>query len=258
MKRNRQTLAIGVLVGLVIWGGCAAADDASPAMNVEVVATRSHDPRAFTQGLEIDGDILYEGTGLSGASSVRATNRFTGEQLARVDLPAPYFGEGLTLAGDKLWQLTWQDHTAFARDPNTLAEIGRASYEGEGWGLCTRAGQLVMSNGTDTLTFRDPVTFAPTGTIRLTSHQNARLNELDCAEDGSVYANDWPSDHILRIDPDSGRVLAQIDAAGLLPRPIIPNGEDTLNGIAQIPGTDRFLLAGKNWPTTFEVRFVPA
>ncbi|PXX66781.1 glutamine cyclotransferase [Nocardia tenerifensis] len=258
MKRNRRTLAIGVLVGLVVWGGCGAAEDASPAMNVEVVATQSHDPRAFTQGLEIDGDVLYEGTGLPGASSVRATNRHTGEELARVALPAPYFGEGLTRAGDTLWQLTWKDHTAFARDPRTLAEIGRATYEGEGWGLCTRAGRLVMSDGTDTLTFRDPVTFAPTGSTRLTSNNTARLNELDCAEDGSVYANDWPSDRILRIDPDSGRVLAVIDASGLLPRTAVGMGEDTLNGIAQIPGTDRFLLAGKNWPTTYEVRFVPA
>ncbi|MFF3227625.1 glutaminyl-peptide cyclotransferase [Nocardia suismassiliense] len=257
MKRNRRSLAIGVLVGLVIWSGCGAAEEPSPTMNIEVVATRSHDPRAFTQGLEIHGEVLYEGTGLSGASSVRATNLSTGVELARADLPAPFFGEGITLAGDTLWQLTWQNHIAFARDPHTLAEVGRASYEGEGWGLCTRAGRLVMSNGTDTLTFRDPVTFAPTGSIRLTSNHNARLNELDCAEDGSVYANDWPSDRILRIDPDSGQVLAVIDAGALLPH-LTRTSEDTLNGIAQIPGTDRFLLAGKNWPTTFEVRFVPA
>ncbi|MEU7217704.1 glutaminyl-peptide cyclotransferase [Nocardia iowensis] len=257
MKRNRRSLAIGVLVGLVIWSGCGAAEEASPTMNIEVVATRSHDPRAFTQGLEIDGDVLYEGTGLSGASSVRATNLHTGVELARADLPAPYFGEGLTVTEGTLWQLTWQDHVAFARDPVTLAERGRVPYEGEGWGLCTRSGRLVMSDGTDTLTFRDPVTFAPTGSVRLTSHQTARLNELDCAEDGSVYANDWPTNNILRIDPDTGDVLAVIDASPLVP-PIPLMGEDALNGIAQIPGTDRFLLTGKNWPTTFEVRFVPA
>jgi glutaminyl-peptide cyclotransferase len=135
--------------------------------------------------------------------------------------------------------------------------VRQVPFEGEGWGLCTRAGRLVMSDGSDKLTFRDPVTFEPTGSIQLTSHHNVRLNELDCAEDGSVYANSWPTNTILRIDPDTGRVLATIDASVL--RSLFASiGADALNGIAQIPGTDRFLLAGKNWPTTFEVRFVPA
>ncbi|AFT98685.1 glutaminyl-peptide cyclotransferase [Nocardia brasiliensis] len=259
MKRNRRSLAVGLLVGLVIFSGCGAAQEATPELKIEVVAVRPHDPTAFTQGLEIDGNVLYEGTGLSGASSVRATDVHTGEQLARTDLPAPFFGEGLTVAGDTLWQLTWQEHTAFARDPVTLAERARVPYEGEGWGLCTRNGRLVMSDGTDTLTFRDPVTFAPTDSIRLTSHQSARLNELDCAEDGSVYANDWPTDTILRLDPDSGEVLARIDASALYPAAArVLTGSDALNGIAQLPGTDRFLLAGKKWPSMFEVRFVPA
>ncbi|QIS01560.1 glutaminyl-peptide cyclotransferase [Nocardia brasiliensis] len=259
MKRNRRSLAVALLVGLVIFSGCGAAQDAAPELKIEVVAVRPHDRTAFTQGLEIDGNVLYEGTGLSGESTVRATDLRTGEQLARADLPAPFFGEGLTVAADTLWQLTWQQHTAFARDPRTLVERTRVPYEGEGWGLCAGNGRLVMSDGTDTLTFRDPVTFAPTGSVRLTSRQNARLNELECAEDGSVYANDWPTDTILRIDPDSGQVLARIDASGLYPAAArVLTGSDALNGIAQIPGTDRFLLAGKKWPSTFEVRFVPA
>ncbi len=226
-------------------------------MNIEVVGTRPHDRQAFTQGLEVDGDILYEGTGLAGASSVRASRLSTGEELARAELPAPYFGEGITLAGGTLWQLTWHDGVAIARDPATLAERGRARYDGEGWGLCARNGRLVMSDGSDRLTFRDPVTFAATGSVALTSRNNARLNELECAADGSVYANDWPTDTILRIDPESGRVVASIDTTGLLP-PTARAGADALNGIAQLPGTDRFLITGKNWPTMFEVRFTPA
>ncbi|WP_069162173.1 glutaminyl-peptide cyclotransferase [Nocardia altamirensis] len=257
MKRNRRPLAVAILLGLVVWAGCAAADEPVPTMNIELVGTRWHDPRAFTEGLEIRGDVLYEGTGLSGASTVRSSNFATGAELASADLPAPFFGEGLTVTGDTLWQLTWQDHTAFARDPHTLAEVRRVPYEGEGWGLCTRAGRLVMSDGTDKLTFRDPVTFEPTGSVRLTTHHNVRLNELDCAEDGSVYANAWPTDTILRIDPDTGRVLATIDASALL-SPVDRIGAEALNGIAQIPGTDRFLLARKNWPIIFEVRFLPA
>ncbi|GAA5066067.1 hypothetical protein GCM10023318_53860 [Nocardia callitridis] len=192
-----------------------------------------------------------------GASSFRAEPTEPNAPLARAELPAPYFGEGVTSAQGTLWQLTWQNHVAIARDPITLAERRRVAFDGEGWGLCTRGASLVMSNGTDTLTFRDPVSFAPTGSVTLTSHQGARLNELDCAEDGSVYANDWPTETILRIDPESGAVLAVIDARGLL-TPAERQGTDVLNGIAQIPGTDRFLLTGKYWPKMFEVRFVPA
>jgi glutaminyl-peptide cyclotransferase len=257
MKRNRRALAMGVLVGLLVAAGCGPADESTPRMNIEVLGTRPHDPKAFTQGLEIHGDILYEGTGLAGASSVRASRLATGAELARTELPAPYFGEGITLAGTTLWQLTWHDGVAIARDPATLAERGRVNYDGEGWGLCAGAGRLIMSDGTDRLTFRDPETFAPTGSIELTSHNGARLNELECAADGSVYANDWPTDTILRIDPDSGAVLGTADAAGLLPATERAEA-DALNGIAQLPGTDRFLITGKNWPTMFEVRFAPA
>ncbi|MFR9750839.1 glutaminyl-peptide cyclotransferase [Nocardia sp. 004] len=264
MERNRRSWAVGVLAGLLFMSGCAGTEDAIPRMSIEVIDTRPHDPMAFTQGLEVEGDILYEGTGLPGASSVRASRLTTGVELARADLPAPYFGEGITLTGATstevphteaiLWQLTWQDGVAISRDPVTLAERGRVRYDGEGWGLCAQAGRLVMSDGTDRLTFRDPVTFAPNGSVRLTSRNSSRLNELECAADGSVYANVWPTDTILRIDPDSGRILATIDAAGLLPATVRAT-TDTLNGIAQLPGTDRFLITGKNWPTMFEVRF---
>ncbi|MFQ6397833.1 glutaminyl-peptide cyclotransferase [Nocardia sp. KC 131] len=257
MERNQRSLAAIVLVSVLTMTGCGGADDQPQRRKIEVIGTGPHDSAAFTQGLEIDGTVRYEGTGKPGASSIRATDLNTGAELARVDLPAPYFGEGVTLAGDTLWQITWRNHVAFARDPVTLVERGRVPYEGEGWGICTRAGRLVMSDGTGKLTFRDPVTFAPTGTVTLRNRRTAHLNELDCAADGSVYANDYPTDTILRIDPDTGRVLDEIAAGGLL-APTTRAHTDVLNGIAQIPGTDRFLLTGKYWPTMFEVRFVPA
>ncbi|MEV6340142.1 glutaminyl-peptide cyclotransferase [Nocardia vinacea] len=256
MERNRRSLAVVVLVSLLGITGCGGSDDDPPRLHIEVVGTRPHDPRAFTEGLEVDGTVLYEATGMPGASGLRATDLTTGEELTRAELPASYFGEGVTKAGDTLWQLTWKDRVAIARDPATLTERARASYDGEGWGLCTRAGKLVMSNGTDTLTFRDPVTFAATGTVTLTTRNRAHLNELDCAADGSVYANSYPTDEILHIDPETGRVLAVIDASGLLPATVRAR-TDVLNGIAQLPGTDRFLITGKYWPTIFEVRFVP-
>ncbi|MEU1986198.1 glutaminyl-peptide cyclotransferase [Nocardia sp. NPDC019395] len=257
MKHTRRTWVGAALVCLLAPGACANADGQAQRLTVEVITTYPHDPSAFTQGLEIDGDVLYESTGMVGRSGVRSTDRRTGAELARAELPPPYFGEGITLAGDTLWQLTWKEGVAFARDPHSLAEQRQVPYQGEGWGLCHRDGRLVMSDGSATLTFRDPSTFAVTGSVALTSHTDARLNELDCAEDGSVYANDWETDHILRIDPETGRVLSVIDAAGLL-TPEQRAGADVLNGIAQIPGTDRFLITGKYWPAAFEVRFVPA
>ncbi len=235
---------------------CTRDTDDTPRLRVEVIATRPHDTAAFTEGLEMDGDVLYESTGLPGQSFVRATGLSGGGEPVRADLPAPLFGEGITRAGNTLWQLTYREGIAIARDPVTLAELRRTTYDGEGWGLCTRAGRVVMSNGTGTLTFRDPETFAVTGTVTLNGRKNSKLNELDCAPDGSVYANVWPSDTILRIDPDSGDVRAVIDASGLLPRTARTPETDVLNGIAHLPGTDRFLLTGKKWPTSYEVRFV--
>ncbi|WP_019931399.1 glutaminyl-peptide cyclotransferase [Nocardia sp. BMG111209] len=260
-RKHRAWAVVGsiVLAALpVSTAACDPGDDAvhTPQLRVQVVATRPHDRTAFTEGLEIDGGLLYESTGLEGRSTLRVDDATTGAQLGRVDLPPEFFGEGVTRVGDTVWQITWKNQVAFARDPLTLAERTRAHYDGEGWGLCTRADRVVMSNGTDTLTFRDPATFAETGTVRLADHPAVRLNSLNCAADGTVYANAWPTDHILHIDPDNGRVLGDIDAAGLL-APTDKPGTDVLNGIAQIPGTDRFLLSGKNWPLTFEVRFVP-
>ncbi|MBF6413699.1 glutaminyl-peptide cyclotransferase [Nocardia cyriacigeorgica] len=260
METDRRSLAVAALLCLLTATGCARADDPAdqaPHLVVEVLGTAPHDPRAFTQGLQITDGVLYESTGMPGESGVRAVDRATGAELAAAELPPPLFGEGIAVAGATLWQLTWKDGIAFARDPATLAERRQVSYEGEGWGLCARDGQLVMSDGSATLAFRDPVTFARTGSVDLNGRPSARLNELECAADGSVYANNWPTDEILRIDPGTGEILATIDASRLLP-PSERAGADVLNGITQIPGTDRFLLTGKYWPTMFEVRFVPA
>ncbi|MEV4871302.1 glutaminyl-peptide cyclotransferase [Streptomyces syringium] len=221
----------------------------------------AHDPRAFTQGLEFRGATLYESTGLVGESSLRAGP--PGKPPTRyVELPAPLFGEGITLSGTKLWQLTWHNGIAIERDPTTLAERRRVGYRGEGWGLCHQrvAGrnQLVMSDGTDRLTFRDPDTFAATGgaDVRRDGAPVAGLNELECTPDGLVYANVYATDTILRIDPRTGTVTAHIDAAGLLTASE-RRGAQHLNGIAAVPGTDGFLITGKLWPHMFRVTFAP-
>jgi glutamine cyclotransferase len=256
-----------VLVGLSACGSqdpaavltSSSSDPGIEQLRVEVVSTSVHDATAFTQGLEVDDGQLYEGTGLEGRSSVRRTDLATGTVQARQELAPDVFGEGVTLAGDRLWQLTWKNGVAIARDPQTLAETGRAAYDGEGWGLCAQPDRLVMSNGSATLTFRDRTTFAVLGTVDVTAAGTplTEINELECTPDGQVWANVWKTDQIVRIDPGAGHVTAVVDATGLL-TPEQAGSADVLNGIAALPGTDEFLVTGKLWPTVFTVRFVPA
>lgn len=235
--------------------------DSVPTLTTEILREYDRGNDAFTQGFEIDGDVLYEGTGLEGSSFVRRTSLETMTELDRVDLPSDLFGEGITVDGDTLWQITWQDGVAIARDRDTLTERRRVNYEGEGWGLCTQTpdNRLVMSDGSSTLTFRDPTSFEAEGTVNVTLDGNPveRLNELECADDGSVYANVWQTFDIMRIDPETGAVTAVIDGTPLWDSMSDSQrgGADVFNGIAQIPGTDRFLVTGKYWPTIFEVRF---
>jgi len=249
------TLALAALLA----AGCADPPQAGPAMlRVEVVQTLPHDQDLFTQGLEIDDGILFEGTGLVGASRLRATALGAPQRvLAEVTLPEPLFGEGVTVVEDRIWQLTWTNGVAIERDRDTLAELRRVRYDGEGWGLCSEGERLVMSDGTARLTFRDAASFAPTGSvqIRMGGAPVTRLNELECA-DGAVWANVWQTDRIVRIDPATGTVTGVADASGLL-TPQQQAGANVLNGIAAVPGTDEFLITGKNWPAMFRVRFVP-
>lgn len=228
-------------------------------LRAQVLETLPHDPNAFTQGYEIAHGVLYESTGRVGQSWVRAVDMTSGDELARVALPPPYFGEGITVVEDSLWQVTWQNGVAIRRDTDTLAERDRVEYDGEGWGLCYQPERerIVMSDGSDTLTFRDPETFEEIGSVRVRAagERVDQLNELECVN-GTVYANVWQTNTILRINIGNGTVTGKIDASGLL-SPSEQQTADVLNGIAAIPGSEFFFLTGKLWPKTFRVRFVP-
>lgn len=228
-------------------------------LRAQVLETLPHDPNAFTQGYEIAHGVLYESTGRVGQSGVRSVDTTSGKELARVALPPPLFGEGITVVEDSLWQVTWQNGVAIRRDADTLAERDRVEYEGEGWGLCYQAEQerVVMSDGSDTLTFRDPETFEEIGSVRVRAagERVDQLNELECVN-GTVYANVWQTNTILRINIGDGAVTGKIDASGLL-KPSEQANADVLNGIAAVPGSEYFLLTGKLWPNAFRVRFVP-
>ena len=226
---------------------------------VEIVDSFPHDPGAFTQGLEMVDGIIYESTGLWGESSLRTADLSTGEVVAVVDLSDDLFGEGLTVTGDHVVQLTWRSGMAIVYDRRTLSEIGRHSYEGEGWGVCLMGDELIMSNGSDRLARRDRVTFELLETVVVTAEGYGGrldyLNELECV-DGLVIANVWQTERLLVIDPYSGRVRAVIDAGTLLDRARQSGRRiDVLNGVAAV-GDGTLLMTGKLWPTLYQVRIV--
>ena len=229
---------------------------------VEILERRPHDPAAFTQGLEMAGGALYESTGLYGRSSLRLVDPATGAVTAETAVADDLFAEGLTVVGDRIVQLTWKAGRALVYDRATLGLVGEFAYEGEGWGLCRSDGELVMSDGSDRLTRRDPESFELIGTVAVASASVAvdRLNELECL-DGLVIANVWQTPDLLVIDLADGRVAAVIDGRPLIDDVIAaaadPGAIDVLNGVAAL-GDGTFLMTGKLWPLMYRVRVVEA
>ena len=225
-------------------------------LRVDVLRELFHERDAYTQGLVWWSDRLFESTGQYGESTLRRLDPQTGRIEQRIEVPDQYFGEGLALVDRRLIMLTWTAERAFTygRDSFELEETFR--YSGEGWGLCYDGDRLVMSDGSDVLTFRDPDTFEQIGDqrVRLRGQPLRRLNELECV-DGAVYANVWEQDFLVRIDPETGRVTDYIDATGLL-QGADRSGAEVLNGIAYDPTAETFYITGKWWPKMFEVRFV--
>jgi glutamine cyclotransferase len=225
----------------------------------QVVNTFAHDPRAFTQGLLFHDGKLLESTGLYGQSSLREVDLATGAVLRSLTVPSQYFAEGLTLLDGKLYQLTWKEEKAFVydlnADPKTFRKVGEFPYKGEGWGLATDGHWLIMSDGTSTIRFLNPGTFAVDHTIRVLKDDmpQERLNELEYVK-GEIYANIWQTDWVACIDPASGRIVGMIDFTYLLPAADRTATTQVLNGIAYDAATDRLFVTGKNWPKLFEVR----
>lgn len=224
----------------------------------EVIAGYPHDPTAWTQGLVYADGIFYEGTGLVGQSTLRRVEPWTGEVLSGVRLSDELFGEGITVLNDKIYALTWKAQTGFVVDKESFELLDTFSYPTEGWGLTHDGKQLIMSDGTNRLFFRDPETLAQTGAIEVFDGEEpvVWLNELEYVE-GKIYANVWQTEQIAIIDPASGRVTGWIDLSGLLPLNEMTEPVDVLNGIAYDDDADRLFVTGKLWPTLFEIRLIP-
>lgn len=249
-----------VLASLLLPFACGAASAPLPVDGYTVVRSFPHDPAAYTEGLFYRDGYLYEATGTVGASSVRKVALATGKVLQQTATPWPDYGEGIVAWGDRLIQLSWQDHEGFVYDLATLTPRAKFAYPGEGWALTSDGTHLLMSDGTPTIRVLDPDTLEQVGRIDVTAEGKplANLNELEWVK-GEIYANVWLTDRIARIDPASGKVLGWIDLAGLAPRPeTLPDPtNDVLNGIAYDAAHDRLFVTGKCWPRLYEIRRVP-
>ena len=233
----------------------AATAARTPTYSYEVVNVYPHDPAAFTQGLQWHNGRLFESTGQVGTSDIREVELTTGRVLRTQPLEEPHFGEGMVILGTQLYQITWTSGKAFTYDPATFRRSGTFSYDGEGWGLTTDGTSVIMSNGSSTIIWRDPKTFAGTKSITVTDHGTpvTQLNELEWVK-GELWANIWQSEQIARIDPATGNVLGWIDLSGILPALDRTGKEDVLNGIAYDAEKDRVFVTGKLWPKLYEIR----
>jgi len=246
--------SLGALVGSIALAACSGTGR-HESNGYEVIARYSHDTTAFTEGLLWADSVLYESTGLYGHSEIRRVDLRSGRVLAARALSPTRFGEGLALLDGHLYQLTWKSGVGYIYDVATLAPTDSFTFPGEGWGLTTDGAALIMSNGTDSLRFLDPKTFATVREIEVRDKglPLSALNELEYVH-GELYANVYQSNWIVKINPMTGDVLQWFDLSALVPHPNQMSPDKVLNGIAFDPKTGDLLVTGKMWPVLYEIR----
>lgn len=234
----------------------APATSRTPTYSFEVVRTYPHAVDAYTQGLLFHEGRLFEGTGQYGESDIREVELESGRVIRKHELSdSSYFGEGIVIVDDKLIEITWKSGVAFIYDWKTFDPKGQFKYEGEGWGLTWDGTSIVMSNGSPTIVFRDPKTFAATRTIEVNDNGTpvTKLNELEWVK-GEIWANVYQTDQIVRINPADGKVVGWIDLAGILPAVDRTAKTEVMNGILYDAKADRLFVTGKYWPKMFEIK----
>ncbi len=226
---------------------------ATAQLGYAVVSTLPHDVSAFTQGLVIHDGKLLESTGQEGSSWIAEVDVETGVSDKKASLSPEYFGEGITVFGTRIYQLTWRNKTGFIYDLRSFSRTGTFTYQTEGWGITHDSTSLIMSDGSSRLYFLDTLTMKQVRTLEVTENgvPVTNLNELEYVE-GSILANVWQTDRIVRIDPVNGQVTGYIDLSILTgqARSLNPSA-DVLNGIAWHPETRTLLVTGKYWPNIF-------
>lgn len=253
------TIGLSAILATACQAGVTPTPASAPVCGYEVIASYPHDPNSYTQGLALDDERLFEGTGIRGRSTVREVDVVSGRVVRSVAIPDEHFGEGITIVDDRLYQLTWQSGKGFVYDVSSFARVDEFAYEGEGWGLTYDGQDLIMSDGTARLRFLEPETYlvARTLDVRADGEPVERLNELEYVN-GEILANVWQTDDIARIDPDTGNVIAWIDLTGLPAPADRSDSAEVLNGIAYDMNADRLFVTGKLWPRLYEIRLAQA
>jgi len=272
MKRQHLAIILIIVaviaassVTLVLLSNSPVDSETSPDLHIEpetlhytykVVNMYNHDEAAFTQGLDFEDGVLYEGTGLYGQSSLRRVELETGNVIQIYSLPNQFFGEGITIFEDKIIQMTYKNNTSFVYDKSTFELLQTFEYPTDGWGITHNGSALIMSDGSATLYFLDPETFQTIGQVEVYDKEPVgRLNELEYIN-GRVHANIWKEDKIAIINPQTGQVTGWIDLEGI--RELVNQGtSDVLNGIAYDQNEDRLFVTGKRWSKLFEIELVP-
>ncbi|HTN41794.1 MAG TPA: glutaminyl-peptide cyclotransferase [Asticcacaulis sp.] len=251
-----RPLAVIILAFGLVSGSVRAA---VPVYTVEVVKTYPHDTGAFTEGLYYRNGTLFESTGRNGQSFIRQVALDTGKVIRQATLDNKYFGEGIAPWGDKIISLTWTGGAGFVWSSADFKVKHSFSYSGEGWGLTGNHKHLIMSDGTATIRFLDPVSLKTVRTLPVTLNGRAldQINELEWV-DGEIYANVWRTRDIVRIDPQTGKVT------GIIELDRLPETQDetleidaVANGIAYDARAKRLFVTGKLWPNLYEVRLLP-
>ncbi|HPD32779.1 MAG TPA: glutaminyl-peptide cyclotransferase [Candidatus Kapabacteria bacterium] len=226
----------------------------SKKVEFEIINKYPHDKNAYTQGLIFYNNYLYESTGLYGHSSLRKVNIKDGKVLKQINLSPIYFGEGITLLSEKIYQLTWENHKGFIYNLD-FEKIGEFSYPGEGWGITSDGKFLIVSDGSNYLSFYDASSMNIIKTISVEDNNTPvfNLNELEWV-DGLIFANVYMKDEIIAINPDNGKVVYSLDVSELRSALDDKTNAEVSNGIAYNPSTKTFYLTGKNWSNLFEVK----
>jgi glutaminyl-peptide cyclotransferase len=260
MKLTGQLISRGIaFMFLVCLAGCKkpsekpAAETGPPTIYYKVKTTWPHDTEAFTQGLVIHNGILYESTGQEKKSWIGVIDIKTGTPDKKVILEDEYFGEGIAILNNKIYQLTYTTHKGFVYDLNTFRRIGEFTYPSEGWGITHDGVNLIMSDGSEKLTYLDTTSLKPLKKVIVTDDRGPvnKLNELEYI-DGFIFANQWQTNNIFKIDPLTGKVVGKMDLTALSQNAALRNNKaDVLNGIAYHGGTKLFVVTGKNWPSYY-------
>lgn len=224
----------------------------------EVVQTYPHNETSFTEGLEIHNGFIYESTGENGKSFLYKNNLKTGQTVKSVKLADKYFGEGITIFDNRIFQLTYKTKIGFIYNLESMALVDSFQFESaEGWGMTHDEKYLIMDDGTNILTYLDPTTLKTVKKLQVYDDKDAvvYLNELEYS-DGYIYANLWTTNLIVKIDTQTGKVLAKIDLEGILSMSNTDKQVDVLNGIAIDPVTKKMYVTGKLFPKLFEIKLI--